>query len=155
MNKKVMSSDFRWSNYFLRHGDDFNRFWIEYIKNNEKNILFILGQGFDPRMCIGLEKIISIGGSGLRDCVVIEFDEGLNSPSEMHSDLLEENKEKLNRIIRNKCNKIIKTIHMWNDENRRIGSRRAAEIFNDISDFSKYTDIIIDISALPRGIYSL
>lgn len=154
MNEKIkLSLKFRWSDYFLRHGDDFHLFWEDYLQKNTKNVLFILGQGFDPRMCIGLEKIIQAGGSGLRDCVAIEFDEGPNSPSKIHSPLLEDNTKKLDGLIRDKGTKFVKSIKMWTDENRRIGSRRAAEIFTGMSDFSNYTDIIIDISSLPRGIY--
>lgn len=104
------SSELRWSNYFLRHGDDFYAFWREYLQNNERNVLFILGQGFDPRMCFGLEALLGAGGSGLRDCIVIEFDEGPNSPSTKHADLLEKNKVKLDQLIQNRGTKIMKNV---------------------------------------------
>ncbi len=153
MNESAKSLVFRWSNYFLRHGEEFYTFWKDYLHEKERNILFILGQGFDPRMCLGFEKIIDAGGSGLRDCVAIEFDEGPDSPSKIHLDLLEKNKTKLDKLIQNRGTKIVKKVDMWSNEMRRIGSRNAAQIFTGLSDFSKYTDIIIDISALPRGIY--
>ncbi len=153
MNKAMGSSELRWSNYFLRHGDEFYAFWKEYLQDNERNILFILGQGFDPRMCFGFEALLEAGGSGRRDCVVIEFDEGPNSPSTKHSNLLGENKVKLDQLIKNRGTKIIKKVRMWSDDGRRVGSSNAAHVFTGLSDFSNYTDIIIDISALPRGIY--
>jgi hypothetical protein len=42
---------------------------------------------------------------------------------------------------------------MWSDDNRRIGSRNAANIFASLEDFSDYTDIVVDVSAMPRGLY--
>lgn len=42
---------------------------------------------------------------------------------------------------------------MWSDDGRRIGSRSAAALFGSLRDFNGYTDIVLDISALPRGIY--
>lgn len=153
MNKGMGASELRWSNYFLRHGEEFYVFWKEYLQGNERNILFILGQGFDPRMCFGFEALLEAGGSGRRDCVVIEFDEGPNSPSIKHSNLLEENKVKLDQLIKDRGTKIIKKVRMWSDDGRRVGSSNAANVFIGLSDFFNYTDIIIDISALPRGIY--
>jgi hypothetical protein len=34
-----------------------------------------------------------------------------------------------------------------------VGSRRAADIFTQLIDFGNCTDLVIDVSALPRGIY--
>ena len=42
---------------------------------------------------------------------------------------------------------------MWSKDNRRVGSIRAAKVFNSLSDFSSYSDVVIDISAFPRGIF--
>jgi hypothetical protein len=154
MNKTIDSSELRWSNYFVRRGNEFYVFWREYLQNNKRNLLFILGQGFDPRMCFGFEALLEAGGSGRRDCVVIEFDEGSNSPSAKHSNLLAQNKVKLDQLIINRDAKIIKKpVPMWSDDGRRIGSSSATHVFTGLSEFSNYTDIIIDISALPRGIY--
>ena len=105
-------------------------------------------------MCLGLEALLRAGGLGLRDCIVIEFDEGPDSPSAMHSDLLAQNKVKLDQLIKDRGTKLIKEVHMWSEDGRRrIGSLGGANVFTGLSDFSNYTDIIIDISALPRGIY--
>lgn len=154
MNTNNESSKIRWENYFLRHGEDFYKFWSGYVQGIEKNILYVLGQGFDPRMCLGFEKLIEAGGSGLRDCLVIEFDEGPNSPSIIHSDLVTQNINKLDELIqKSNSKKKVKNVKMWSDDLRRIGSRSAADIITEISDFSDYTDLIIDISALPQGIY--
>ena len=141
----------RWSNYLFRRGDDFE-FWKEYLTDNERNVLFIIGLGFDPRMCQGLKAISRIGGLGKRDCVVIQFDEGAGSSSVAYSKLIEENIRHLQNLFPF-GKKSFRTIAMWSDDNRRIGSRNAANIFASLEDFSGYTDIVVDVSAMPRGLY--
>ena len=43
---------------------------------------------------------------------------------------------------------------MWSDDGRRrVGSRGAAEVFVSTDDIKPYTDILVDISALPRSLY--
>jgi hypothetical protein len=49
-----------------------------------------------------------------------------------------------------------KTVNMWSGDGssrHRLGSRSATGIFSNISEIKDYTDIIIDISAIPRSIY--
>lgn len=47
-----------------------------------------------------------------------------------------------------------KQIRMWSDDGRRrVGSRGAAEVFVSTDDIKPYTDILVDISALPRSLY--
>ena len=141
----------RWSNYFFCKGDEF-RFWKEYLSNSERNVLYVLGLGFDPRMCHGLRAMSEVGGSGKRDCIVIEFDEGPSSPSMMYSSLIEANKRTLENVFHG-GNKTFKKVSMWSNDHRRIGSRTAASVFPSLDDFASYSDIVIDVSAMPRGIY--
>jgi len=44
-------------------------------------------------------------------------------------------------------------IQMWSEDGRRIGARNAASVFRRLDDLLQYTDVVIDISALPRSIY--
>ena len=142
----------RWNDYFLRKNSEFNEFWDEYLKSKH-DILFILGSGFDPRMCIGIENILEKNLSGLRDCMLINFQEGENSPSKDFRHEVDENREKLNEIIRDKATLFESEVIMENEEGHRIGPRESTNIFKDFSDFEKYSDIILDISSLPMNIY--
>jgi len=142
----------QWKEYFLRNGDEAICFWNKYFKSEEKNILFILGQGFDPRMCMGLKILFNLGGTGRRDCVLIELDEGEESTSGEYTAEVSRNREEFEQFIPEEKRKKIKNIKMWSDDRRPIGSTQAANIF-DKSDLINYSDIIIDVSALPRGIY--
>lgn len=142
----------RWKEYFLRRSEEFDKFWTKYLEQS-RDILFILGQGFDPRMCMGLEAILKNGGTGLRYCVLVNFIEAENSSSVDFRQEVKENMEKLKQLLGGEDKFDTRTINMESEDSHRVGSRGAAEIFNNFSSLEKYSDIIIDISSLPLNIY--
>lgn len=156
MTNDVSQREFRWDPYFRCYGEGFYHFWESYLGTGEKDILYVLGCGFDLRMCSGYEAITQAGGKGKRDCFLIKFNEGPESPSEQHRPLIERNMGKLEKLCEGQGNLITQNIEMWSSDGvgkHRIGSRTAAEVFKDMSLFNNYTDVIIDISALPKSIY--
>jgi len=150
ISEKILSS--RWSNYFFRRGSEFSKFWDEYLTSSNRDILFILAQGFDPRMCEGANALAQSSGSGKRDCIIIDFDEGPNSPSRKYELLIEENRKILSGIF-SEGRKSPKKVPMLSPEGKRTGSRNVADIFNGPEELLSYTDIIVDISAMPRAIF--
>lgn len=144
----------RWDPYFIASDQNFIAFWKDFLHQYKRNILFIIGIGFDPRMCYGYESIVNLGDSGKRDCLLVKFDEGPNSPSMVYSNHVENNLKKIKSILPVRSKIITKKISMWSDDgSRRTGSRNSANIIVDLSEISKYTDIIVDISSMPRSIY--
>lgn len=150
-----MADGLRWDPYFMKQGDEYYQFWKDHLDTKERNILLILGRGFDPRMCASLEIIFGLQKRGICDCMLIEFDEGPVSPSLRHAGLVKRNLEKLRNILKSETI-YRKEIKMWSDDGftkRRISSRSISEAFNNVEEINKYSDIIIDISAMPRCIY--
>lgn len=150
------SSSLRWDPYFMIKGNDFAPFWKQHFADGVRNVLFVLGRGFDPRMCNGLEVVLGTGGEGKRDCFLVHFDEGPQSPSNRHEDLLKRNLASLEQLMKKRGRIIDKEVTMWSGVGpgrHRIGSRSAAQIFTAMSDLYPYTDVIVDISAMPRDIY--
>jgi len=143
----------RWEHYLNFKGPEFDSFWEDYLRESNRDVLFILGLGFDPRMCTGITAILNAGGSGKRECLLVEFDEGAHSPSKKYKDRVNQNRLTLEALLNGKGRLQPVTIPMWSDDGRRIGARRASEIVDGDSMLSSYTDVIVDISALPRGIY--
>ncbi len=143
----------RWRNYVFDSGAQLQEFWAAHLAEQRRNLLFVLGKGFDPRMCLGLESILGLGGRGRRDVTAIEFTEGETSPSKIHAPLVEANWCKLRQLMEGTGILRTQTLSMWSQDGRRIGSRGAANIFRTLKDVEQYTDIIVDISALPRSIY--
>ena len=150
------SQNLRWDPYFLRSGPGFISFWQDYLSGEARRILYVLGKGFDPRMCSGIEALLNTGGSGARDCLLIDFSDSADSVFASQTALVEENLNKLNRLLKDRGKLSSKAVRMWSGDGpgrHRIGSRSAAGVFPDFSELQPYTDIIIDISAIPRGIY--
>jgi len=152
-----MKSSLRWDPYHMRGGQEFESFWKGHLGSAPRNLLYVLGRGFDPRMCSGIKSIIECGGTGLRDCVLIRFDEGPESPSNVYRPLVDDNETLLRSMLDGRGGIVEKTIEMWSTgeaRGRRIGSRSAASVFKDIGDLGDYSDVVVDISALPRGIFA-
>ena len=144
----------RWMHYVLQGGTKFVPFWASLLQSSNRDILFIVGRGFDPRMCEAIEQVVSLGGSGKRDCVVVEFDEGENSPSRLHEELIKQNVCALETLFLGKGSITEKQVKMWSEDGRRrIGSRGAAGVFSSAHNFVGYSDIVVDIGALPRSLY--
>lgn len=143
----------RWTDYVLRGKGNFAPFWKSYLSSQERHILFVLGLGFDPRMCSAIREILNQGGDGKRNCQLLVVDEGPDSPSKQHSDRVQQNREVLQQLLADQDSIREHDVRMWSADGRRIGSRNAALVFRRIEDLSEYTDIIVDISALPRSIY--
>lgn len=146
-------SPLRWQNYVLNRGSELKAFWQAHLGDRERNILFILAKGFDPRMCLGLRLVLDCGGSGGRDACLIEFSEGPASPSRMYRSRVEENLKTLTTMIDRRGVIHPREIKTRSAEGHRVASRSAGNIFKKIDDFAGYTDIVVDISAMPRAVY--
>lgn len=149
-----MSHDLlRWRDYFLREGEQFCKFWQPFLMERKRDVLFVLGHGFDTRMCDGLERMLSLGGDGARDVALLAFHEGPDSHSNRYADQRKVNGERLEKLVQGRGNIGLRTITMFSDEGRRIGARKIVEEFRSSAEFRCYTDVVVDISALPRGLY--
>lgn len=127
-------------------------FWAHRFKR-PRDVLFIVGRGFDPRMCFGTKAVLSAGGEGRRDVMAIEFDEGIESPSQEHIGLVDANWNELVATIGSRGDVGTKSLKMWSEDGRRVSTRSAWGLFNSSEEFETYSDLVVDISALPRGVY--
>lgn len=143
----------RWETYLMKHGKEFLPFWEELLSERARNLLFVMGLGFDPRMCQGIEAILDAGGSGKRACWLIEYDEGYNSPSKDYKELVELNRKTLNELLCNKASLQSHRLQMWSNDGQIGLGIQAHKLFKSLRDLSEFTDIVVDISAMPKGIY--
>lgn len=143
----------RWHNYVFESGDDLKDLWHNHFEQEARNLLFVLGKGFDPRMRLGVGFVCSLIGPGKCDLLVVDLEEGVASPSLLQEPLANKNWLSLQELVAGKCSVTLRKVKIWSDDGRRIGSRNAAKVFLSTSDIESYSDIIIDISAMPRSIY--
>jgi hypothetical protein len=146
----------RWDPYVFVNDQKVLELWTNHFFNSNRKVLFILGKGFDVRMNIGIKGLMENCPKIDLDCWLIQFDEGSSSSSHKYAKYAEENFKQLELILEGHSMEI-KTISLWSAKGKgkrsRIGDRQAAAILEEFEQIANYTDIIIDISALPRGVY--
>jgi len=143
----------RWASYVLHEGDDLVRFWSTRLASGPRDVLLVLGHGFDPRMCLAAETLMLLGGKGRREALLLEFDEGAESSSQAYASMVAENERRLEGAFAALGAVRRHAVQMVNADRRRISSRSAALVFKTANDLNAYTDVVIDVSALPRSIY--
>lgn len=142
----------RWQHNVLLRNSKVDEFWHQHFTASSK-VLFLLGKGFDPRMTLGIESMKNASQSINVDCVLIEFDEGKHSPSSKYKNLVSANYAKLKAIVPTIDHQKISIWSKTEGKKLRVGDRQAAQLIEAILPGKGYTDIIIDISALPRSIF--
>ena len=135
--------------------------WFKSHNSRASRYLYILGLGFDQRMCEGITRFRAIGVSF--DVWIIHYSEGEASPSKAYMEQVEQNKTRLLEIIKDLNVKEIQ-IDFWVDneeeyveeqkQGRFVGEINATKVIkNAKNELAMYTDIILDISALPQSVY--
>lgn len=145
----------RWNPYVLLQNEGVKELWSQHLDNPNRKVLFILGKGFDVRMNLGIKSLIEKCPSVDLECLMIEIDEGKDSSSHGLKDLVEENVAEITSLLEGKVIKK-KNLQMWSLKGKKkvkIGDREASNLIETYADIENYTDIIVDISALPRGVY--
>jgi hypothetical protein len=143
----------RWNQYVLSSGNDLQVMLNGHLAERERNLVLILGKGFDPRMNLGVRAILSAAGAGKREVVLLDFDEGPDSPSVTYEVRVKKNVSELEKLVAKNCKLSVQKVPMYSAERRRIVARAAAGLINDLNNFKGTTDFIVDVSSLPRGIF--
>lgn len=142
----------QWGSYLLSEGPQFDGLWSRLLHAGGRRVLLILGIGFDDRMCSCLERLLGCGGVDAIDVVAIEFNEGPASPSANYASFRDANIKRLEAAL--PAERIRQApVAVVTDGGRRIGARSIASLFEARSDLVEYTDVVVDVSALPRGLY--
>lgn len=153
MIQAVPQGALRWSTYLLRSGPGFRQMWESYLASRGRQVLFMAGQGFDPRTCAGVAAILDAGGEGLRDCILLTLDEGASSSSKRYDDLATANGDKLRALFAGRGSVTERQVPMWSADRRRIGALQVMSVIDALPNLMSYSDVVVDISAMPRGIY--
>jgi hypothetical protein len=143
----------RWKDYLLDHGNSLARLWQIMLQDSSRRILYLLGAGFDPRTLAGLRMLMEADSAEAVTVGIVEFDEGLSSPSHKHRQDSQRNRDELDRLVPESRRSVLAEIPLQGTDGRRIGGRKVAEAFSQLDGLEEHTDIIIDVSALPRALY--
>lgn len=144
---------YRWNPYLLLTGEPLDDCFKQHFAEKSK-VLLIMSKGFDVRMNLCLTKIKAFAPKAQIECLLISFDEGEGSASLEYEHLVKSNMDELETLV-DSSNIMVRHIQLWYSDGqikRRIGDRKAASIIDGVN-LIDYSDIVVDISALPRGIY--
>lgn len=140
--------DDRWEHHFLVRGEKFPQFWKDYF-TVERNVVYILAEGFDPRMCEAITQIRNSGWNGEGACLAIELDYG--DPGADMMSLVEANRKLLGghlpagTLHKNK-------VSFKTPSQRGEASRQAGIVVGKFLQERQPTDIIVDINAMPKSV---
>lgn len=145
----------RWANYFMKSGQEFDSFWQSYQDHTKPDILYIMGVGFDPRTNSGIEAVFSHKTTQMRDTIVLRYFKTAEEIEEPPVPRVKEHLERLTSFLKNAGYPPAqeKYIIRRSEDDKSISSINATHVIPDFGVFEKYSDIIIDISAMPRGIF--
>lgn len=146
------TSSWRWRDYLLFRGDEFSSFWKTHLATDSRSLLFVLGKGFDPRTCMALQTIADLAGNSLQETLALEFDEGEGILNQGLRDLATSNSAEIAKLI-GKSQLTNHKIPFRTEDGRRVCARNSANVFTDAERVSAFTDIVVDISAMPRSVY--
>ena len=136
----------RWDPYIFRQGEDFDAFWQNYANEPSRRFLFVLGRGYDPRALSVLDKIVGFGGEV--DIWLLAFDNGFQD-SELRIQLTLENVEKLEALVgASKIREI--EVSLGRSGKGNATSRNVRQALRTAGSLDVYTDVVVDISAMPR-----
>lgn len=141
-----------WDPYILYRSEQFRDFWRKHLETDGRQLLFIVGAGFDPRVIGPAKEIIACAPDVARRCLAIDMSEGYGT-DDAASGLSARNRAGLQELFPGDRLEIRSLITTDADGIRDV-SRSAAVLFADLETWiGDYTDIIVDISALPRLVY--
>lgn len=142
----------RWGDYVLLGGNKLSSFWTQHLTTRDRSVLVVLGKGFDPRSHAGLDMILAAGGGGGRHVLGLEYDEGAGSASIAYASRVEQNWAHIVGAVGERGEVQARELPFWAGS-RRVGPLHAANVFTDAEDLTRHDDVVVDISAMPRGIY--
>ena len=149
----LQALEMRWRNYVLTRGAEFEQFWKEHADDAGRKLLFIGGRGFDPRATLAVESIARCAPRCGLDILAIELDEGEANPPQKQKESADANWVKLQEVAQHRGGIRSAVIKFHSEDGHRVSARNAANLISDEEVVAPYTDVIIDVSAMPRGIY--
>jgi hypothetical protein len=143
----------RWADYFLE--EDFPGFWRERAKDTGVRVLLILGLGFDPRSLTALKALSGVGLGDRLGYVALRL---LARPALGDAGLATEqlstvNRQELDAVANCRCEAIY-DVETHDSEGHNVAGRKTlAEISKASAILGSYTDVVVDISGMPRGAF--
>lgn len=147
------SAAMRWRDYLLVRGKAFDDFWHEHGNEQGRRILFIVGRGFDPRATLGLLRLSKSADNCSIEVLALDFIDESNTGATDHRDAAHANWNTIQTAVTGRGTVKSYPVQFRSSDGRRIAARSAANILASDIALDGYTDVVVDISAMPRVVY--
>jgi hypothetical protein len=139
----------RWDPYQLCAGRDFDAFWADLLKDGKRKMLFLVGRGFDARATAVPGRILGLGEVGTLHGWILRYRNG-QQETENTQKRIAANVAGFGKIFGADLAEI--EIKMRGAGNSNVTSRNTRTAVSRRDELAQYTDVIIDISAMPRTV---
>ena len=135
----------RWDPYVLAEGGDFGAFWKKHLGSRRREVLFLLGRGFDLRALKALRQIREFGV--LPKVWLLIFDNG-QEDSPLRKELTDTNYKALIELVG--AENVIELSVTIGMRQANATSRNTRRAISKQEAIETPDDVVIDISAMPR-----
>jgi hypothetical protein len=139
----------RWDPYQLFAGPRFDTYWANRLANGSRKILFIVGRGFDARATLVPRRILNSGKVAALHGWILRYRNGQPDTSNTQQ-RIDANAAAFTQIFASGLTEI--EIKMRGTGNSHVTSRNTRAAVNRQQELTQYTDVIVDVSAMPRTI---
>jgi hypothetical protein len=140
-----MTTNRRWQNCVQHRSKEVQEFISQYLGDGKRQVLLIAGAGFDPRSTTVLRLVAATLGSRASGLFLRE--ERPNPAKE----LVDRAAKNLDRMIQSMPSHKAVQLKIFADDGAVIGGREAIQTLAQLS-LTGVTDVLIDFSALSRGV---
>ncbi len=142
----MAGADARWENCIAHRGHEAEVFFEEFFGESRRSLILIAGAGFDPRALQVPEKLVAAAGRRLQ---AIFLRERRPDPRKSLVERADANVQSLLEIVKGAR---VVDVPIFASDLAVIGGREAARLAGEI-DYRSLTDIVVDASALSRGVF--
>jgi hypothetical protein len=139
----------RWDPYQLFAGAEFDTFWQGHLADGSRKLLFIVGRGFDARAAMVPKRILGHGKAAALHGWVLRYRNG-EPDSANAQQRIDANAAAFKQIFGNGLTEI--EVKMRGSGNSHVTSRNTRAAVTRREELAQYTDVVVDISAMPRTI---
>lgn len=135
----------RWQTYVMHCDEDLADHWAQRLEEGA-TVCLVMGIGFDPRMCLGLEMLTPLASPDSLSIKLIEYGSETDDLAEQSAIETKALFESLAAPFESE------TLTLVSGGGLEKLARDSANLFQDLDGFSA-SDIVVDVNALPRSLF--
>ncbi len=144
----------RWKDYYLT--EDFTGFWADRASDSRVRILMVLGLGFDPRSLLALKALAALGLDERLGYLALKLKgpPALGEAGVVMERLTKANLDELPTITGCR-HEALYDVETHDPEGHNVAGRKTlAALGTQATEvLRKYSDVVVDISGMPRGVF--